>query len=381
MSSGPTSLRRTRPEHRTRRTRWLTVALLVALTVSAACSDGASRPAPKDSKVLDMLDLVPSTKTTRQFVVVNLYAKAAEAAKVDRPKPGASERSLIRYLTDLMADRKIGTFLRPAQFSLPDPATFRSSRFGFNLLHMDADVQAGTGAGGVQLARGHFDRGRIRDRVMHDRQLAGRVHQATHHGVAYDRWSDASPLPSLGRDAGLALPDDNTLLAASSDELNAGIDVAKGDGRSLADEPDFAAAGKALDGLDVFAAAFIPGRSAPRFGRGPSTTPSSTKTGSAPKLVATGVAREPGKGDKAGKTELVIVYVNADERTAKDNATRLREQTTQGRSAVSGRPWKDLLKVRSVRSDGRLTIGVFTTGTGRLWYDLVRQFDPLIMPG
>ncbi len=359
--------------HRVART--LSASLLTAaLLATSACSHGGGLPAPQDSTVLSMLSLVPGTDT-RPFVVVNLYAKAADQAKVERPKPGSSAKAVFRYLFKVTADAKTGTFLAPSELAASRAGQLgRPDAFGFDVTNMDADVQAGFGPDGVQAARGRFDKDRIHQRITNFPGLKGQVRQISALNVTIDAWTNKGltaggnrPLPIGSFGGNIAVPDHGTLLYATREQqMRNAIGQLRGNGKSLADAADYRDAARALDDRDVFAAAFtVPPAGKPLGDRPGRRTSQATEQLAPAKLVATATGRQPGKDGKAGRAELVIVLVNKDDSAAKENAKRLESMATKGSSFATRQPWSELVKVRSVTSHGRLTIGDFTTERGK----------------
>lgn len=84
---------------------------------------------------------------------------------------------------------------------------------------------------------------------------------------------------------------------------------------------------------------------------------------------------------------MTIVMVNADEKTAKENVTALKEQIKHSKTSLgtvnttTGTPWPDIIDSMEVNSRGRLTLAKLYGAAAFYWkaFDLGSMYEPLLM--
>ena len=341
-------------------------------------SDAAEEP-PAGPAMAAMLGLVPDVPGAGYLVIVNDYAAAEEAVGLDSPGPGADQDAIVEWYETLTIghDGEQGAGLQISPFlnnELTDDAGWRAE-IGWGPLDVTRSVEAaGDGFGPYYALTGDFDPDTIDDVVHEEPVWSGELDVASHGDVDYYRWGedderqqDYTILRPIGLGGRLALPAENTLLwAFTDDDIEAGIDAATGASESLADTDDIGVLAVALDDEGALAGLFSNDRSVFATTSGPALVP----------FTAMAV----GTRSSDGGQEMIVALLHDDPAAAEENVGRLETIVDEG-SSTTGPAWSDLVTLESAEADGDLlvaTLSVTDPDQALLWLTMIYDRDTLL---
>jgi hypothetical protein len=388
-----------------------TVALGVALlAVAAACAtdtsdtdagrnpdpgDGGSErgnahtedPADGDPGRADgwvgLLAMLPDAPEARRDVRLNDHEAAAAARErirgpdtdLDPRHPGS----------DTIA---IGSELSGAHAG-PDRADAWRDELGFDPADVAADATAGRPPEVYEVLRGRLDAAAVDDAVRRDPLWSDELEVTAHRDVTVYRWGDdhaqdlerTSPVRRIGQSARMALLDDVLLWATWTDGIEVMIDLAHGDGASLADDEQVASVVAAMEDAGAFSV--VAGADPDAFHAGRRDTPIGADRPGGDReaddlvldrfeVAGTGV----GADDDGWFT--VVVLAHEDGAAADANAERLDAVLRDGHNITGQHAWSDLMTDVEVATDGNLVVAVGRTDEARgLWTTVFEAPDLL----
>lgn len=353
-------------------------ALVVALAASGCGLLGGGGEA---GSLESMLDQVPNNAGNRMSLIYGNLARL----RGDSP-PARDDRADLKALMDASN----GTFV------VAEPARSRimagfAEEAGFGLRDLDYSVEAGRHPNLLSVFGGRIDPAKVDAALTKNAPFAKDTRTGEHAGVkTYSVGKDdtldveqRSALRPVGNALRIGATDGQFWLASNDQVLNDALDVADGDGTSLADDSRYVEVARAVDEAKAFnavmlgdprkytvdAAGMAGRRATPEVAERFQKLIDEGKLGLAPWQVAA-VADAPG--------ELVVVLAHADSELAKTNEKRLRATVEQGVSAADGRPWSARLSVTSMEVDGDLLVAHLKSPV-TLALNLVLAQDNLIL--
>lgn len=375
---------------RTYRATLVAAALTTVSGLAAACGSGVSGGSATGagdgppSGITEALSLVPDTGDARDFVLVNDVAAAADAAGLEPPGPGADERALGAYFTDVSGAGDAPVAVAPAELvrasALQD--TEWRSEVGFAPLDLTGDVAAGIPPEQLQALFGEFDQDVVTAAVESDPAWSDQLDTVEYDGHTYFSWGEdqaitptnASTVRRIGESARLFV-DAGAGVAywtRSTEQMEAALDTFSGDAPSLADDPRLGPLAQALDERDAYSA--ILSVAGDQFTQEP--TPSDTDT---PPALVPYEAMATGASLVDGQAHLLLAFIHDDADAAATNAERLDAIVAEGESIVNGRAWSDVLGDGDIEVDANLVIASFATDDPRLWNGIVVSRDNLVV--
>jgi hypothetical protein len=241
--------------------RLLILSILVAVIVIAVIviallipsGQGESKSPPADSPLLRLLRFVPDTPDSRQYLVYGDVAAWHASWGIPRIDNLEELNALERV------PRAYWMYIMPRQ-TAPDNVLgldtilqgLQRTAYGFDLFNLDRFLTAGQPPNQITVLEYSFD----------DSQIAGALTQTGYTaealdtgGTLYSFGADSethmdADLPSAGKIGALnriALLDGQALIARRTDLITAALETQQGQTPSLADDPGYAAAVKALD--------------------------------------------------------------------------------------------------------------------------------------
>lgn len=364
-----------------------TAALLLAALTTACSSSSAGTAFPTGQaapslSIQHLLTLIPrNAGSTGNLVTVNLYHNAAKAMHIATPAAGADEATVASYYNSL--DTKAGVLGSDLSQQLAQDAPGSVKQVGFDSHAVTADVSAGAPPNNYLAALGHYETGAIDKAVHADKTWSGQLTTPTYDKTTIYRWGKDNVVnmqlvhtglfTDIGGSRRFAFPGGDEFLYARNDAtMHAMLDTAAHG--SLAGEADFSAAAKALDAQHVYTAALLPKPPTIADVAGRAATPAVRK-----KLAPMALAPYQLAGLGMSGSTMVVVLVNSDAAAAKTNASKLASVVKNGSSVATNQPWSTWLKVRTIRTDGNLTIGTFSTTNMTLWSRVLVDRDSLLM--
>jgi hypothetical protein len=329
-----------------------------------------------------MLERVPSNANSRTLVMYgNLARLRGDSA------PAGDERSELKQL--MKASKGTFVIAEPAGTNIMRDDFTKES--GFELRDIDYSIQAGQPPTVLSVFGGRFDAAKVDAALTKNASFAKETKTGEHAGVkTYSVGKDgtldvrsASAFRPIGNALRIGATEDQIWITSKDQVLNEALDVADGDGTSLADDDRYVEVAKAVDEAKAFnavvigdprtstvdAAGMLGGRATPEQAKRMQELIAAGKLGLAPWQVAA-VADAPG--------ELVVVLAHADADAAKENEKRLRKVVEQGISGRDARPWADRLSVSSMEVDGDLLVAHLKSQVP-IAFNLVMSKDNLIM--
>jgi hypothetical protein len=329
-----------------------------------------------------MLEQVPNNADNRMSLIYGNLARL----RGDSP-PAKDDRSDLKALMDASH----------SQFVVAEPARSNfmldgfSKEAGFGLRDIDYSIEAGRAPNGLSLFGGRIDATKVDTALTKNAPFAKDTRTGEYAGVkTYSVGKDGvidvrarSALRPIGKALRIGATDGQLWITSKEQVLNDALDVANGDGTSLADDDRYVKVAKAVDEAKAFnavvigdprtftvdAAGMAGRRATPEVAERFQKLIDEGKLGLAPWQVAA-VADAPG--------ELVVVLAHADVEAAKQNEKRLRATVEQGISGRDARPWADRLSVSSMEVDGDVLVAHLKSKVP-IGFNLVMSKDNLIM--
>jgi hypothetical protein len=354
----------------------------MAVAVLGGCSSGddpstersatsvVSDDSPADDATFaTLLHLVDDEAWGRNPIHLADWAAVSEAAAVSRPSSPDESR---RWLAELAADAGFsfagaGYWMADA----PDEVEAFRDAFGVDLGQVDASIIAGPPPEVREAYLGRFDPPAVEAAVRSDPDWSGRLDVLGDGEAAFYSWGpDASILssPGPGRPLGVGgnlFVTDHEALWVPSSEIMARMIAARDDPEeSLAGVDDLRSATAVLDEFGAATAALVDAR---QLGDG---------DGALAPYEVLAIGNLPSAEELLG----LIVLVHDEEDTARENAARLRAIIEEGEALIGGGAWSDLLGVRDVSVDGRLTVAeVEITRNPSVLFDAFYRRDSLYL--
>ncbi|GAB3429668.1 hypothetical protein [Flindersiella endophytica] len=340
-----------------RRMGWSAGAAVIVLAVSGCGVLGGG--GGETGSLESMLGQVPDNAGNRTSLIYGSLARL----RGDAPPAKDDEADL-----KALMKKSNGTFViaEPAQNYIL--AGF-SKEAGFGLRDIDYSVQAGQPPNVLSVFGGRFDTGKVDTTLTKNASFAKETKTGEHAGVkTYSVGKNGtldmraqSALRPVGNALRIGVTGEQIWLTSKDQLLNGALDVADGDGTSLADDDRYVEVAKAVDEAKAFnaivlgdprsltadAAGMLGDRATPEQAAALQKQIDAGKLGLAPWQVAA-VADAPG--------ELVIALSHADEAAAKDNEKRLRTVIEQGTSLLDARRWSERFSITSMQVDGDLLV-------------------------
>ena len=385
-------------------------AFLCLCVVTAACSSGLEAPVETQpgiptsvadsvlptpgSDFLSLLGEVPDTPDTRVYVLLNDYAEAAAQGGLTRPPTESSDQEIAGYLADMIAENRRGLSTYP-DFWGPSLASVEAWRteLGFSILNADRDVFAGGPGHRYRIISGRIDPDDVERAVRSDPNFSDLLETAEYQGSAYFTWGPEanadltrrSAARPVGRGGQLAVTEDRIIWTLAETDMQAALDTQAGTLPSLAEFEDFRLAASSLELAGAYTATLTNGVLAVedvyRFAEAqrPEAAADIRRLQSEGRFLlpysAFGVGASLGDD---GRPRAVIVFVNPDQDTAVENATRFADIVTNAASIFTGRPWSDLATVDTVTTSGRVTVAVLRTSSPSYFRSLFDVVDSLL---
>lgn len=374
----------------------LTLTVVAAACTSAQPEDGGSDLAGSPGgDFLALLATVPDTPDTRIYVLLNDYGAAAAQAGLLRPASESSDTEAAGYLSDLTFEHRLGLSALPAIWG-PNVASVEAWRneLGFSILDVDRDVFAGVPPHRYRIMLGRIDPENVQRAVVSDPNFSDLLETAEHHDTKYFTWgsqaeadlSRKSAARPVGRGGQLAVLDDRIIWTLNEGAMEAALDTRSGTTPSLAEFEDFHLAALSLESVGAYTAILTNGvlavedvvrfASAQRPEAAEEIRRLQAESGFLLRYTALGIGASLGSD---GAPRAVIVLVNSDEDAALENATRLEDIITNGRSVFTGSRWSDLARVDTVTTEGRLTVGVLRTSSPSYFLSFIDEVDSLLL--
>ena len=376
----------------------LAVAVAVALTVCAACSStngghqhSTATPGPNDATVASMLALLPDNATTTGSpVVVNLYWKAARAGRVTIPAATADESALSKYVGRLN-DNDVAVAASTLTQQINEYGAQTEKQTGFNAADLAADTEVQAAPNSYLAVRGHFDRKAADAGLRADPHWKSVLKTPKYHGTTVYSWLKDNAVDmsnvhtglftDIGQSRRFAFPNDSTFLYGKSDGvIHDLLDATGGDTNTLDAAKDYRAAAAALDGQNVYSAQFIRPPSIAdyletlrhRSPPPPASVITAIRTQLSKHALAPYQLAAIGVTIKNGKPTIVVAVVNADNKAAQANASRLRDVVGAGSSPQTNTAWSTSFSVRQTTVSGAVTVGLLEprSGSAAAWRQL-----------
>lgn len=355
------------------------ITVVGSLVVAVACAQPPVRTSlgahadtvASSGRLIELLSAVPADPDSLGIVTLSDFARARALSNAgDPPADHAALETWYRDHQRAARHWPVGFGGQHAAI-----AEWRTG-FGYSIADVDAAVEAGVPPDEVRVYGG-VDPAAIASAVASDPAWADRLASSDERGGTLYDWGDAADIERITEsrlfgEAGQLLVDDDLAVRTSGRETMDRVLATLGTDTSLADDPDVVAVVAAMDRLGVYSLLLsdvtISGEE--EFFSSDRATDSSRRRwagfgGSAAmlepyRLVGVGVARE------ADTFIGVIVIANHSAQGATHNAEALRSNLESGSSFRTGQLWRDAMSVRTITTDGHLTIAVVepTTADG-----------------
>jgi hypothetical protein len=343
---------------------------------------------------MSLLGAIPDTPDTRVYVLLNDYAEAAAQGKLVRPSNRSSDTEAAGYLADLILENRRGLSVFP-DFWGPNVSRVEAwrSELGFSILDADRDVFAGAPEHRFRIVFGRIEPDEVERAVRSDSNYSDLLETAEHGSSAYFTWgpqadadlSRRSAARPVGRGGQLAVVEDRIIWTLAETEMEAALDTRGGTLPSLAEFEDFRLAASSLEAAGAYTATLTNGVPAVedfvRFASAqrPAAAEDIRRLQAESRFLlqyrALGVGASLG-GD--GRPRVIIVFVNPDQDTAVENATRFADIVSNGQSIFTGRPWSEVAAVDTVTTSGRVTVAVLRTSRPSYFRGLIDVVDSLL---
>jgi hypothetical protein len=353
------------------------VALLVAVLAAGACGGGGDDDDSADGTMRAQLARIPGTPDYRQLTLVADHAAARAAFDLERLGTDASDDDVIDQLLELGLRAEIGF---PALTDLEqtrEQAAFRSE-LGFHAGSLDSVATSGVPPHTLEVYVGAIERDDVAAAVESDPVWSDELEDEEHLDLPYWAWLGSGEIDReritvarpLGQSLRVAVVDDGVVLVTHTDEvIDDALEVAAGEGRSLADHDDLGPLADRIDAAGAIAALFTDEP-------WPIHDPAAVDEPLLPWVALTSAVALDDDGDPS----LVVVLAHDDDAAAEENAARLEAIVDDGVSNQTRDPWSEILDAPTVTVDGRfveLRAGV-EGGAARLWQQLVLVQDSLL---
>jgi len=187
----------------------------------------------------------------------------------------------------------------------------------------------------------------------------------------------------LGRPVRVLVAPDHLVVSLTDDGMHRAIDAWTGKGTASADA-EFADAVKALDSVSAIS---VFGMTDPSSRASRGTTPANKGTTRGTRRTAT-TTPLPATGDPArivlvgatmdgGRTGAYLVALKSSANDARATSERIEALAADGESDTTGQPWKDLLALDDLRTEGPLVSATFTTERPTIVRDAYQRRDNL----
>ena len=361
-------------------------------------SAGAVQPQPP-ARWLELLAHVPDTDDTRLMTVMNDYARFRQAWQVPLPATDANEILLFEYYRRLLFSpdgKPMG--LVPANATgiagSPSPLVEFRMLLGFTIADVDQDIRAGDVATGprFEILRGRFDLARI-DEALRTNPLVDALAGSAAGGGRYHLWRSggqyAAVLPPPALTQSQAAVGDYLYRASAIEDVEATIEAAAGERRSLADIDDFERLARGLEALGTYTALFSV------------DTNAYTVAAAAERLAGTEATEDEVAAEReriGGETKLLpyqafatgagldvdgpytaLVLLNPDVKTARANVQRLEDRIAEGISWLGGQPFREFIEHVEITREGRVILAKLRTDRYALWFGLHAGRDTLLI--
>jgi hypothetical protein len=311
----------------------------------SATSVALEHPAADDATFTALLRLVDDEAWGRNPVHLADWAALGEAAGVTRPSSPAETQQWLATLADDTGFAFAGNGYWMA--GAPHEVEAFRDAFGVDLGQVDASIIAGPPPEVREAYLGRFDPSAVEAAVRSDPDWSDRLDVLGDGDAAFYSWGpDASILSSpgpgrpLGVGGNLFVTDDEALWVPSSEVMARMIAGRDHPEESLAGVDDVRSATAVLDDVGAATGALVEARQL------------SDRDGALAPYEVLAIGNLPPGEEQLG----VIVLVHESEEVALDNAERLRAVIEDGESLMGGGKWSDLLDLRDVSVDGRLTV-------------------------
>jgi hypothetical protein len=366
-------------------------------TAPSAATISTSGVPPEAGDWAELLGWVPADQELAVSIVINDYAAARESLGID--PPGDDPDEVMGYLLTLtfgpIADPDASPVPRAPAVGIADDSFGRTAfeveawrtALGLAVPDVDRSLVAGVPPGQLTVWEGRFDPGAVAAAVALDPEWSADLRTVEHAGGSYYAWGDdpdvidlerVGSVRPLGRGGCLYASDALAMRTVQCDLLEQAIDAGTGVAASLGDVEVLARLAEAVQDAGAHAAFLTTDVGVFAVGGLPDLTEDpELEPGLRPYLAAaTGVALD---GDTP---MLVVALVHGDADDAAENATRLQGIVAEGTSAVTGRPWSEILTVDSIEVEGQLLVArLATESNGTLWIELVARRDSLLAWG
>ena len=332
---------------------------------------------------------VPDSAENRQWVLITDYAAAREEFGIALPDPNAAFEEFEQYVLQLFDPKSTG-LTEGSLISGMDPY-FEHRRpaqhLGFDGRNVDQTVTIGNESRIMEIAKGLFNPNATA-RAIADCAECEKPSSTNYAGASYYAWGkdfdvdlekrlEPPAFDRQGRGGRILVQDNYVYRTLSHDDMESLIDVAQGDGASLAESEDFTLLNRALSRLKVYSAVLSDQTQRARdFVEGPKLSKAEMEKGG---LLRPYSAFASGVGADGGSPYAILVLVHRDDATAMENANLLKQRIEQGLSMATRQPWADSIGRPDVKVEGRMLSATFSKELARqMWSGWAFQKDPLI---
>ena len=323
--------------HPTRRAGLLGLTLMLAV---AACGGG---DAEEKGWITGLLDRIPDTPASAEYITVVDLTAAAAAAGITTPDAGASEEDLGDYFRSLPHDALVPDLLRDAFPRFGD----LTGELGVDPALVGAAIMAGNAPETFQVLAGGFDPAVIDQAVHAEPAWSDLLTTGEYGGVAYYRWGDdftidtsrVTPVRPLGRGGRLALDAGFLYWVPWTAGMEGLIDARAGAVPTLADDSRLARAARALAAAGVYSAIL-------------------TDRPLVEDAAASGLVLGIGGGRDEAGAYWVIVAVHDTAAAAQESATAVRSVLSEGTILSTGQRWSERVTGFDIEVEDDMLVGV-----------------------
>ena len=354
------------------------------------CSDSGDSGLLRQGPFYDLMKLIPLTEDSRSIVWFNDYGLARDANGIQAPAEDASAEDLEEYMQELqLTGLAVGPWI--SGFTHEFMAQLEQKKYlGFGFGDVYQSILVGDRPSNLTAVTGRFNPELTESSLAACTECPEPViHE--YQGTKFYSWGEDFELDlekmlqppaydELGRGGRIAVLDSVVFRTLGTGGMRALLDTYGGNGDSLAEDPDLAAAADALQNLGAYSALVV--GDAERFTNPVDSLLSAEErnllgmeaedTLGQYSVLGAGVAKD------ADGFVTILVFVYEDEGAASRNVQDFEERWTNGRSMLTGQPWTDYFPEGEVWNDGRALIARLRTEHPRIWENMVMAVDSLL---
>lgn len=342
-----------------------TVALVLGSLILAATACGGDGAGDGGGWIVGLLERIPDTAESGDFVTVVDLAAAAAAAGIEIPGPGPSDDAVAAYLMGLPRDALIPDLLR----NLVRDLGALTTELGIDPAAVRAGIMAGRPPENYEVLAGAFDSTMVDQAVRADPLWSDLLVTGEHGGVTYYSWGEdlrsymdrVSAVRPIGRSGRLALDGGYLYWVPWTAGIEGLIDAGAGIVPSLADDDGLAAVAGILEREEVYSAIL-------------------TDTALRKDAVAAASALGVGGGRDEAGAYWVVVAVHATPEDAEESAVEVGRVLEEGMVVGLSAPWSDRVAEYDIAVEGTTLVVVLrSNGAEGDWVRAVQVADGLIL--